>query len=275
MDTKKVFLETMNIIQSGQYISNNGNIVTIDISEMLSNTKLYRTQLKCKSDSLYQTQISICNEDTFNCADHIISMNKKVCVVNFCSERHAGGIVAWSGRAQEESLVCRSTLAKSLYLFARHPNNINIRNLIYYQEDLFDENFGAIFSPDVTVFRNSDYSLKDFPFKVSIISIPALRNPKMDKDHKLQDRESSILRNKIKTILNIAIENNLFNIVLGAIGCGAYNNPPSEIAEIFFDIILKDRYYKNAFEHIYFAILGNENFQIFQQTFRKYDLSML
>ena len=65
MDTKKVFLETMNIIQSGQYISNNGNIVTIDISEMLSNTKLYRTQLKCKSDSLYQTQISICNEDTF------------------------------------------------------------------------------------------------------------------------------------------------------------------------------------------------------------------
>ena len=47
---------------------------------------------------------------------------------------------------------------------------------------------------------------------------------------------------------------------------------PSEIAEIFFDIIFKDRYYKNAFEHIYFAILGNENFQIFQQTFRKYKL---
>ena len=46
MDTKKVFLETMNIIQFGQYMSNNGNIVTIDISEMLSNTKLYRTQLK-------------------------------------------------------------------------------------------------------------------------------------------------------------------------------------------------------------------------------------
>lgn len=96
----------------------------------------------------------------------------------------------------------------------------------------------------------------------------------MNKDHKLQDRESSILRNKIKTILNIAIENNLYNIVLGAIGCGAYNNPPSEIAEIFFDIIFKDRYYKNAFEHIYFAILGNENFQIFQQTFRKYELSL-
>lgn len=84
MDTKKVFLETMNIIQFGQYMSNNGNIVTIDISEMLSNTKLYRTQLKCKSDSLYKTQISICNEDTFNCADHIISMNEsayKKCVI--------------------------------------------------------------------------------------------------------------------------------------------------------------------------------------------------
>ncbi len=49
-------------------------------------------------------------------------------------------------KAQEKYLVCRSTLAKSLYFFARHPNNINIRNLIYYQEDLFDENFGAIFS---------------------------------------------------------------------------------------------------------------------------------
>lgn len=32
---------------------------------------------------------------------------------------------------------------------------------------------------------------------------------------------------------------------------------------------------ENAFEHIYFAILGNENFQVFQQVFRKCNLSGL
>ena len=59
------------------------------------------------------------------------------------------------------------------------------------------------------------------------------------------------MRKKIDFIFKIAIYYNYKNIVLGALGCGAFGNSPEEVAELFNDVIQK---YHNNFDNIYFAI---------------------
>jgi len=56
-------------------------------------------------------------------------------------------------------------------------------------------------------------------------------------------------------------------LILGALGCGAFNNPPHEIAKIFCEIC---SIYAQNFKRIVFAVMSdacNDNCEIFQQTF--------
>lgn len=71
---------------------------------------------------------------------------------------------------------------------------------------------------------------------------------------------------KIKTILALAAFKNHDCVVLGAFGCGAFNNPPLHVAELFKYVILK--YFQNIFEIVAFAIILNiENLNSFEKVF--------
>ena len=47
-------------------------------------------------------------------------------------------------------------------------------------------------------------------------------------------------------------------IILGAFGCGAYGNPPEDVAMCFHDV-LNEPNYKNKISRIVFAILDDKN----------------
>ena len=47
----------------------------------------------------------------------------------------------------------------------------------------------------------------------------------------------SVIRNKIKQILDIALENGNDSLVLSAFGCGAYGTPPEQMARFFADVL--------------------------------------
>jgi uncharacterized protein (TIGR02452 family) len=83
-------------------------------------------------------------------------------------------------------------------------------------------------------------------------------------DHK-NESEIVITKNKIRLILNVAIEYEYKTIILGAFGCGAYHNDPKVIASYFKEIIFNENYI-NCFDNIIFAILG-KNYQIFEDIF--------
>lgn len=264
-DTKKIFLETIEILDKGYYQNARGETILLNQDDMIQNTILYSERITI-TPRTYATKVEICNEDTFDCAKRMITDSGTIpCVLNMCSERHIGGTVAWSGKAQEETLVCRSTLIKSLYLYAKESQKINVRNIVYYRLNLFNPNFGAIFSPNVIVFRESDYSFCNKPFKVAVISVPALYNPKRTGEGNILEPQMLIIRNKIRTIFNVAIAHGLSTIILGAMGCGAYNNPPRIVANVFKEI-LNESMYKNSFKRIVFAILGDDNFKIFSEV---------
>ena len=69
--------------------------------------------------------------------------------------------------------------------------------------------------------------------------------------------EIKLYENKIRTIYQIAALNGHDSIVLGALGCGIFNNPPSEVSKIFYDILQKE--FKGYFKRVIFAILWDHN----------------
>lgn len=68
------------------------------------------------------------------------------------------------------------------------------------------------------------------------------------------------MKNKIRTIFRIAYENNQKALVVGALGCGAFRNPPKHTAELFREVMAEPEF-SGAFKHICFAIKEDHNFR--------------
>ena len=91
-----------------------------------------------------------------------------------------------------------------------------------------------------------------------MVSVAAVKHPTLTSDGKLQPWTYDTLKNKVRQILSIALENGHTSIVLSAFGCGAYGTPPSEMAKIFDDVLKSDDY-RGAFEDVVFAIINDSN----------------
>jgi uncharacterized protein (TIGR02452 family) len=186
------------------------------------------------------------------------------------SLRPGGGVLS-GAVAQEETLCMRSTLYPSL-------------SLSYYRlpED------SLIYTPSVLVFRSA--SNTDLPksqyYYTDIISCAALKNPDIVeiKSGERQgqweyengrDKEMMVL--KARHILQVAKEKGVTHLVLGALGCGAYHNPPEEVARIFRREILGGRGRKGVegIEEISFAIFDEGvNLKAFREEFKDVDVEV-
>lgn len=88
-----------------------------------------------------------------------------------------------------------------------------------------------------------------------------------------KDKEMMVL--KVRHILQTAKAKGVTHLVLGALGCGAYHNPPEEVARIFKREICGGRGRKGVegFEEISFAIFDEGvNLQAFREQFKDVDV---
>lgn len=70
--------------------------------------------------------------------------------------------------------------------------------------------------------------------------------------------EEAYMINKVRTILRAAYENGQTHLALGALGCGAFHNPPKQIAHIF-KMVLEELEFRGIFHYVYFAIINDHN----------------
>lgn len=218
------------------------------------------------SDNPGLPKISVIQSDTFDAAVVLVSSKPgaRVCVLNMASSYQPGGGVLKGSIAQEESLCSRSTLYPSL------------RDSFYRLPTL-----SAIYSPDIVVFRNSELNgtailpKAEWTF-VDVISCAALKGPDIDVDAQgrkiyAREKDKETMTLKVRLILQIAKEMGITRLVLGALGCGAYGNPPEEVAKIFKKVICGDsrKYgYAEGIEEIVFAIFDDgENLRVFKEVF--------
>lgn len=200
----------------------------------------------------YRPLVLVDNIDSFDMAINMKSNN--IMVLNLASFLSSGGGVTNGCKAQEEDLY-----RKSNYAFV---NNNNFYPLAMNE---------CVYSPLVYIIKDSNYNLLKTPIAVSCLAMAGIKNPQLKLTsnktityNRSLDRER--MKQKIDMIFKVAIYCGHTDLVLGALGCGVYNNPIKEVATMFKQSILK---YGKYFKRIGFAILCGDddtNIRIFKRV---------
>jgi uncharacterized protein (TIGR02452 family) len=226
--------------------------------EMLKGTKFYSKAVGINHAELkkYESpEISVVDNDCLYAAEDLVKQGLKPAVLNMASFHTPGGGVERGSSAQEESIFRRTNIFRSLYQFHSVGENYHIKQL--EERYPLEMHYGAIYTPNVTVFKSSENDgckLLDNPFDIDVITIAAVRKPELE-NGKLPAWVTDILKIKIRQMFDIALENGNDSLVLSAFGCGAYGTPPKEMARLFHEAIESDKY-KGKFKKIVFAIIN-------------------
>ena len=258
----RTFLNTIQIVNSGFYITEEGLMVKLpDSRRMTERTRFYEKEFSVDNvPSLSQaTLIEVTEKDCLKETVRLLNEGYYPAVLNMASRKNPGGGVLHGSRAQEESIFRRTNIFRSLYQFIPYAGYFGV--VKSDQEYPLDQNFGGIYSPDVVLFRDSErYGCKLLknPIHISVISVAAMNRPKIDATGKICGELVEGVKNKIRTIFRIALGNRHDSLILGAWGCGAYCNPPKHIASLFHEI-LNEKEFRNKFRKIVFAIIEDNN----------------
>ena len=113
--------------------------------------------------------------------------------------------------------------------------------------------FQGLHTANVTVFRGAES--EGYPFlprrarwTSDVISLAGCNCRKSP----FTDETMLVMQGKLETLFSICFDKEVDVVVLGAFGCGYYNNPPERIAQLYRELIA---HYVRYFSHIYIAIL--------------------
>ena len=215
------------------------------------------------------TIVKVVNEDCLDVYKTLVSEGRRPVLLNMANANDAGGGYKRGDGAQEETLFRRSNYYQSLDMTLDNgkPSARLYCNSSCELEELSERDelypmheFGAIYTSGLNVFRLSEkkgYSYMDIPmYDVCSIAMAAYRDPQMEKKDLLAPKHSIGTRKKIENIFAIAYQHKHDCLVLSALGCGAFRNPPTHVANIFKSVIEQ---YAGYFKSIYFSIIDDHN----------------
>ncbi|MDO5132166.1 MAG: TIGR02452 family protein [Eubacteriales bacterium] len=275
----KVFQDTTAFITGSERL-------TTAVERSRRNQKLIPEKDKiadCRLDYSEDAGIIVSGKRTLEAASAYA--DKKVCILNFASATNPGGGVVHGSSAQEESL-CRCSI---LYYCLNTPEMMEGFYLPHRRADNPLYNDDLIYTPDVVVIKTDTSEpvrmRENDWYKVNVITCaaPNLRkrpsnrmNPNAgSKAARITGQDlRMLLESRIRKIFQVAAAEGNEVLILGAFGCGAFQNPPDLVADVFHDVTLQ---YRRKFETIEYAVFHTgrktENYRAFQNAFREETLS--
>ena len=258
----KEFRNTVEIVNRGHYVTENGtDYIFSDDSDMMRKTVFYEQEIRLpetpQSDT--PTIVEVQNIDCLYAGTQLKEQGYNPAVLNMASRRNPGGGVVTGAGAQEETLFRRTNLFRSLYQFAPYAEQYGIKRSRFQYP--LDRNFGGIYTPDAIYFRDSEqkgYALLDKPVSLSFITVAGMNRPDLTADGMIADHHVEPIKNKIRTIFRMGLAHGHDSLVLGALGCGAFRNPPRHVARLFHEV-MEESGFKNRYRKIVFAILDDHN----------------
>lgn len=258
----ELFNSTLTILRQGWYVAKDGTTVKLPaVNDVMDAAVMYREPFHVLIDPMepITTEVRVENKDCVLAAKQLIDDGYNPAMLNLADLYTPGGLVEFGSGAQEENLCRRSNLILSLYQFShsrirQYPNLGLIQEVEQYP---MDERFGGIYSGVVTFFRGPESEgslLEEKPYNIPVISVAALNNPRIDNNGMMYSEETEITLDKIRTIFHIGMAQFHDSLVLSALGCGAFANPPKHIAKLFHQVIEEDEF-RDKFKLIDFAIL--------------------
>lgn len=225
-------------------------------------------------------KVIVSGKRTYEAADAY--KENHVAVHNFASASNPGGGVVNGASAQEECL-CRCS---GLYFCLNSP--IMWDGFYKPHRDAHDpiHNDDIIYTPGVTVFKTDTASpqlmneSEWYDVDVITCAAPNLRNQPSNRynsgngNRQMMIKDKDLLtlhEKKLRRILEVVLSEGCDTVILGAFGCGAFQNDP-EVVALANKNVIKD--YLHAFKNIEFAVYcsprDDRNFKIFERVLKPY-----
>lgn len=221
------------------------------IAKSVADSKIYDYCNKPKLQLSKPATFRLINTDSVS-AIMMQPDNKRIAVLNFASFKEPGGLFLQGSSAQEECLCHKSFLYNVLKEFQDSYYDVNKKRLnraLYLDKALYTPN---IEFSDGTKTRFAD-----------VINCAA---PNWTAAHKYCNVSPSenyaALAHRIIFVNNIACNNNLDVIVLGAYGCGVFGQDAKIVAEM-----IKEAFRLSGLEVILAVPGNNYNYQAFAEVF--------
>lgn len=195
-----------------------------------------------------KTNIQVINDLVLDVTQKVYDGGERnIMVLNLASSYCPGGGVANGAVAQEEDLF-------------RKTNYFLMLNKKFYPIPKGN----VIYTDKVYVIKDNKFNDLENPFPVSMLAAAAIKDPELV-NGRYNQPDYNTMKETIENIFKVAYLANKETLILGALGCGAYNNPPKIIISIFNEYLKK---YNGCFKNIIFAVYSNkynDNYDLFDK----------
>lgn len=227
--------ETVKVLSDGFYVVNDTKVdLSNFISEFANNIKVKSLNysnieiLENLTPDINGVNLIFSKETSLESMTKWYNKGKQCTVLNYASGKNICGRFLDGANAQEEALARDTGLYGSLILAKQYYEIVrkHLNNGLYTNNLLYSKN--------VPVIRNSDGSLRAKPFGVNIITCAA-PNAHACRRKQINYRiVRKVLRQRAELIIRSAIEEGVRDVlILGAFGCGVFENKPGYVMEAF------------------------------------------
>lgn len=259
--------ETEQIVAAGRYRAPDGREVVLaaEIEAALAGTRMVGPgPVEVPEFAPADTFIEVTGESSLEAARRLgEGASERVAVLNFASARNPGGGYLNGAQAQEEAL-CRASALYTCQLRARefYDHHRAHRDPFYTDR--------VIHSPAVPVFRDDRGRLLDSPHLVGFLTAAApnagvVRRTAPDRVAELP----RALAVRAERVLSVAVAEGYRRLVLGAWGCGVFQNDPAQVAGAFRTLLGPGGRFEGAFEHVVFGVLDRTRGEVVRAAFAR------
>ncbi|MFL4908703.1 TIGR02452 family protein [Streptomyces sp. MMS24-I2-30] len=186
-----------------------------------------------------------------------------VAVLDFASACNPGGGYLNGAQAQEEAL-CR---ASALYTCLRRAPEFYDHHRAHRDPFYIDR---VIHSPAVPVFRDDRGALLDEPFTAGFLTAAAPNAGVVRRSAPQRAGElPQALAVRAERVLEVAAAHGYRRLVLGAWGCGVFQNDPAQVAGAFRALLGPGGRFAQTFEHVVFGVLDRTPGAVVRNAFAR------
>ncbi|MGV9454880.1 TIGR02452 family protein [Streptomyces sp. NPDC003635] len=241
--------QTEQIVAAGGYTRSDGRETPIAqaVAAARRGTRMYGPEpVPVPSAPPVGTRIEVTGESSLEAARRL---GDGTAVLNFSSARNPGGGYLNGAQAQEEALCRASALYTCLTEVREFYDHHRAHRDAFYTDRV-------IHSPGVPVFRDDRGRLLDEPYTRGFLTSAApnagvVRRTAPERVAELP----AALAHRAERVLETAAAHGYRRLVLGAWGCGVFQNDPAQVAGAFRGLLGPGGRFADRFEQVVFGIL--------------------